>query len=76
MIQPFRLYIYITIYIYIGVPVNYLLTRGQQIKVFSMLLRKCRKEHLLIPCVERRGGGGDDEVGYEGATVCIIHCIV
>lgn len=45
-----------------------------------MLLRKCRKEHLLIPCVARQGGGGDDEVGYEGATVCIvvysIYCIV
>ena len=26
-----------------------LLTRGQQIKVFSMLLRKCRRSKLLIP---------------------------
>jgi hypothetical protein len=26
-----------------GVPLNFILTRGQQIKVFSMLLRKCRK---------------------------------
>jgi DNA polymerase delta subunit 1 len=50
-----------------GVPVNFLLTRGQQIKVFSMLLRKCRKVDLLIPNVAKHGGG--DDVGYEGAVV-------
>lgn len=50
-----------------GVPLNYLLTRGQQIKVFSMLLRKCRRENLLIPNVARHGG--DAEATYEGATV-------
>ena len=32
-----------------GVPMSFLLTRGQQIKVFSMLLRKCRESSLLIP---------------------------
>jgi DNA polymerase delta subunit 1 len=32
-----------------GVPMAFLLTRGQQIKVFSMLLRKCRQSALLIP---------------------------
>ena len=52
-----------------GVPLNFLLTRGQQIKVYSMLLRKTRKENLLIPSVARSGGGGEDEAGYEGATV-------
>ena len=51
-----------------GVPLNFLLVRGQQIKVFSMLLRKCRKENLLIPNVAKHAGG-DDGVGYEGATV-------
>lgn len=51
-----------------GVPLNFLLTRGQQIKVFSMLLRKCRKERLLIPNIARHAAGGDD-AGYEGATV-------
>jgi DNA polymerase delta subunit 1 len=50
-----------------GVPVNFLLTRGQQIKVFSMLLRKTKKENLLIPNIAKHGG--DDGVGYEGATV-------
>lgn len=51
-----------------GVPLGYLLTRGQQIKVFSMLLRKCRREDLLIPALARQGGGGDGNA-YEGATV-------
>ncbi len=50
-----------------GVPIGWLLTRGQQIKVFSMLLRKTRKVDLLIPNIAKHGG--DDGAGYEGATV-------
>lgn len=49
-----------------GVPLNFLLTRGQQIKVFSMLLRKTRKENLVIPNIAKHGS---DEASYEGATV-------
>ena len=49
-----------------GVPLDFLLTRGQQIKVFSMLLRKCRPINLLIPNLPKHGGS--DET-YEGATV-------
>ena len=49
-----------------GVPLNFLLTRGQQIKVFSMILRKCRKVNLLVPNMAKHGG---DDGGYEGATV-------
>ena len=53
-----------------GVPVDFLLSRGQQIKVFSMLLRKCRRENLLIPNIAKHvRGGEEDGVGYEGATV-------
>ena len=53
-----------------GVPVDFLLSRGQQIKVFSMLLRKCRREKLLIPNIAKHvRGGEEDGVGYEGATV-------
>jgi len=51
-----------------GVPMSFLITRGQQIKVFSMILRKCQKENLLVPTL-RKGGVGPDGVGYEGATV-------
>ncbi|KAJ3379717.1 DNA-directed DNA polymerase delta [Entophlyctis sp. JEL0112] len=48
-----------------GVPFNYLLTRGQQIKVISQLYRKARSEGLLIPNLNHEG---TDEQ-YEGATV-------
>ena len=48
-----------------GVPIVYLLTRGQQIKVVSQLYRKARQHHLLIPVRESKG---NDEK-YEGATV-------
>ena len=51
-----------------GVPLSFLFVRGQQIKVYSMLLRKCRASNLLIPTYTKRGGGGDG-VAYEGATV-------
>jgi DNA polymerase delta subunit 1 len=50
-----------------GVPLNFLLTRGQQIKVFSMILRKTKKEKLLVPHVSR--SNEDNNVSYEGATV-------
>ena len=48
-----------------GVNYNYLLTRGQQIKVVSQLFRKAATEDLLIPAMEIEG---TDEQ-YEGATV-------
>ncbi|KAJ3055861.1 DNA-directed DNA polymerase delta [Rhizophlyctis rosea] len=48
-----------------GVPFNYLLTRGQQIKVVSQLYRKAKEEDLLIPALEIEG---TDEQ-YEGAIV-------
>jgi DNA polymerase delta subunit 1 len=49
-----------------GVPLSFILTRGQQIKVFSMLLRKTKKLNLLIPNVAKHGG---DDATFEGATV-------
>eukprot|EP00796_Vickermania_ingenoplastis_P004443 gene4443-3242_t len=51
-----------------GVPVGLLLERGQQVKVFSMLLRKAQKKNLLVPAVENNGAGNQGG-GYEGATV-------
>jgi len=50
-----------------GVPIPYLITRGQQIKVQSQLLRKARKKDMVIPVVERQDSG--DSVAFEGATV-------
>lgn len=48
-----------------GVPFNYLLTRGQQIKVLSQLFRKAASENYVIPDVK----GEISEEQYEGATV-------
>lgn len=55
-----------------GVPFNYLLTRGQQIKVVSQLYRKAMTEDLIIPAMAVEGfldliAGTDEQ--YEGATV-------
>ena len=47
-----------------GVPLSYLLTRGQQVKVLSQLLRKTKEQDLVIPV---HSGQGSDE--FEGATV-------
>jgi DNA polymerase delta subunit 1 len=38
-----------------GVPVSYLLSRGQQIKVISQLYRKAMTENLIIPCYKVQG---------------------
>ncbi|KAF8328374.1 delta DNA polymerase [Cantharellus anzutake] len=48
-----------------GVPFNYLLSKGQQIKVISQLYRKANSDDYLVPSM--KGEGTDDQ--YEGATV-------
>eukprot|EP00755_Sulcionema_specki_P011913 Sspe_Gene.8102::Locus_2760_Transcript_1_3_Confidence_0.500_Length_2543::g.8102::m.8102/K02327/POLD1; DNA polymerase delta subunit 1 len=48
-----------------GVPVAWLIDKGQQIKVYSQILRKAQKCGLLFPTVE---SGGEQET-YTGATV-------
>ena len=52
-----------------GVPLNFLISRGQQVKILSMLLRKTRAQSVFLPVIESDGGAGDDGVGFEGATV-------
>lgn len=47
-----------------GVPLTYLLSRGQQIKVISQLLRKAKEQDLVIPA--QKIDPGEE---YEGATV-------
>ena len=49
-----------------GVPFNYLLSRGQQIKVISQLLRKASSLNYIIPALKTEGSS---EEQYEGATV-------
>ncbi|KZF26553.1 hypothetical protein L228DRAFT_216732 [Xylona heveae TC161] len=48
-----------------GVPFNYLLSRGQQVKFISQLFRKALEQQLVIPNLKREGS----EDQYEGATV-------
>lgn len=48
-----------------GIPFNYLLSRGQQVKFISQLFRKALEQKLVIPDIKNEGG--DDQ--YEGATV-------
>ncbi|KAI7525824.1 DNA polymerase delta catalytic, partial [Hortaea werneckii] len=48
-----------------GVPFNYLLSKGQQIKFISQLFRKALEQQLVIPNLKSEGT--DDQ--YEGATV-------
>jgi DNA polymerase delta subunit 1 len=48
------------------VPLNYLVERGQQIKVFSQLTKKARELGYLVPTFDY---GYKDNTGYEGATV-------
>lgn len=48
-----------------GVPFNYLLARGQQVKFISQLFRKALEQQLVIP----NNASDHSEEQYEGATV-------
>ncbi|XP_050205560.1 DNA polymerase delta catalytic subunit isoform X2 [Mercurialis annua] len=50
-----------------GVPISFLLSRGQSIKVLSQLLRKAKQKNLVIPNVKQ--AGSSEQGTYEGATV-------
>ena len=47
-----------------GVPIGFLLGRGQMIKVQSQLLRKGQRQNLVMPTRQRQNGGG--QLGGEG----------
>lgn len=49
------------------VPIEYLIMRGQQIKVYSLLLRKARALGFVAPDIDRNSLQSDGK--YEGATV-------
>lgn len=65
-----------------GVPISYLLTRGQQIKVFTMILSRARPKGFVVPDKKddnlKRGfddiDAPADDVAYEGATVIEPKC--
>ena len=49
-----------------GVPLSFVLPRGQQVRVVNQLYRYANAKKLLIPFMQRSGGSGDK---FEGATV-------
>ena len=55
------------------VPLPFIFMRGQGVKIFSLVAKRCRDEGFLIPTRARYGEGGsgepEDEQGYEGAIV-------
>jgi DNA polymerase elongation subunit (family B) len=53
-----------------SVPINFLVMRGQGIKLTSYVAKKCREKRTLIPVIEK---GSMDE-GYEGAIVLEPKC--
>ena len=53
-----------------SVPINFLVMRGQGIKLTSYIAKKCREKQTLMPVIEK--GNKDD--GYEGAIVLDPKC--
>ena len=53
-----------------SVPINFLVMRGQGIKLQSLIANECRKVRTLIPVIEK----GDLDEGYEGAIVLPPKC--
>ena len=53
-----------------SVPINFLVMRGQGIKLTSYIAKKCREKKTLMPVIEK--GSMDD--GYEGAIVLDPKC--
>lgn len=47
------------------VPLSYLFLRGQGVKIFSLVSKKCRERNFLIPVFKKK----DSDETYEGATV-------
>ena len=53
-----------------SVPIDFLVMRGQGIKITSFIAKKCREKNTLMPVIEKAEG---DE-GYEGAIVLEPKC--
>jgi DNA polymerase elongation subunit (family B) len=50
-----------------NVPIDWLLVRGQQIRVYSLIAKAARDKEFLIP--DMQNSGGDDGLGFTGAVV-------
>jgi DNA polymerase elongation subunit (family B) len=53
-----------------SVPINFLVMRGQGIKLTSYIAKKCREKRTLMPVMEK----GNMDEGYEGAIVLDPKC--
>jgi DNA polymerase elongation subunit (family B) len=53
-----------------SVPINFLVMRGQGIKLTSYISKKCREKRTLMPVIEK----GNLDEGYEGAIVLDPKC--
>jgi DNA polymerase elongation subunit (family B) len=53
-----------------SVPINFLVMRGQGIKLTSFIAKKCREKRTLMPVIEK----GNMDEGYEGAIVLEPKC--
>jgi DNA polymerase elongation subunit (family B) len=53
-----------------SVPINFLVFRGQGIKLTSFVAKKCREKNTLMPDIEKT----EDSDGYEGAIVLPPKC--
>jgi DNA polymerase elongation subunit (family B) len=51
-----------------SVPVSYIFTRGQGIKIESLIFKQCRERNIVIPVLTIPAQGGSDD-SYEGAIV-------
>ena len=52
-----------------SIPIDFLVRRGQGIKLFSFIAQKCREAKTLIPVLQKKNDGG-----YEGAIVLDPKC--
>jgi DNA polymerase elongation subunit (family B) len=52
-----------------SVPIDFIIMRGQGIKLFSFIAKKCREDNTLIPVLKKKNDGG-----YEGAIVLDPKC--
>ena len=53
-----------------SVPLDFLVMRGQSIKLTSYIAKKCREKNVLMPVLDK----GDADEGYEGACVLDPKC--
>jgi DNA polymerase elongation subunit (family B) len=53
-----------------SVPLDFLVMRGQSIKLTSYIAKKCREKNTLMPVIDK----GDMDEGYEGAIVLEPKC--